>query len=143
MQEMVKEYGQSVFETAQATGGIDNDEKTALQSLTKLSRDGFEKLISEKKLDALVTPGFDISHVLAIGGFPGISVPAGYDSNGEPFGIYFGGLNGTEPKLIEIAYSFEQATKIRKPPLFIASKICSKHDRLLLQALLHLGEGLE
>jgi amidase len=33
-----------------------------------------------------------------------------------PFGICFGGLKGSEPKLIEIAYSFEQATFIRKPP---------------------------
>lgn len=37
-----------------------------------------------------------------------------------PFGIYFGGLKGTEPKLIEVAYGFEQATKIRKPPSFQA-----------------------
>ncbi|RVW96600.1 putative amidase C869.01 [Vitis vinifera] len=70
------------------------------------------------KLDALVTPGSDVRTILAIGGFPGISVPAGYDSEGVPFGICFGGLKGSEPKLIEIAYSFEQATKIRKPPSF-------------------------
>ena len=65
-----------------------------------------------------MTPGSDISYVLAIGGFPGISVPAGYDNKGIPFGICFGGLKGYEPKLIEIAYNFEQATKIRKPPSF-------------------------
>ncbi|KAK7359348.1 hypothetical protein VNO77_01303 [Canavalia gladiata] len=35
---------------------------------------------------------------------------------GVPFGICFGVLKGSEPKLIEIAYSFEQATMIRKPP---------------------------
>ena len=74
--------------------------------------------MKEHKLDALVTHGSDISSVLAIGGFPGISVPAGYYSKGIPFGICFGGLKGSEPKLIEIAYSFEQATKIRKPPSF-------------------------
>ena len=74
--------------------------------------------MKEHKLDALVTPGADVSSVLAIGGFPGITVPAGYDSEGVPFGICFGGLKGSEPKLIEIAYSFEQVTKIRKPPSF-------------------------
>lgn len=72
----------------------------------------------ENKLDTLVTPGLGVAGVLAIGGFPGINVPAGYDEKGVPFGISFGGLKGTEPKLIQIAYSFEQATKIRKPPSF-------------------------
>ncbi|KAI9181855.1 hypothetical protein LWI28_019313 [Acer negundo] len=65
---------------------------------------------------AQATKGID--SVLAIGGYPGINVPVGYDSNGVPFGIFFGGLKVTEPKLIEIAYGFEQATKIRKPPSF-------------------------
>ncbi|KAI8025810.1 putative amidase [Camellia lanceoleosa] len=58
------------------------------------------------------------SRVLAIGGYPGINVPAGYDEDGTPYGICFGGLRGSEPKLIEIAYGFEQASKVRKPPSF-------------------------
>ncbi|KAK1560250.1 hypothetical protein Q3G72_024111 [Acer saccharum] len=41
-----------------------------------------------------------------------LSVPAGYDINGMPFGLCFGGLKGTEPKLIEVAYAFEQATLV-------------------------------
>ena len=56
--------------------------------------------------------------ILAIGRYPGISVPVGFDNYGVPFGISFGGLKGSEPKLIEIAYEFEQATKVRKPPSF-------------------------
>lgn len=91
-----------------------------MRNMTRLSKNGFEKLMKEKKLDAMVSPCPDfLSSVLAIGGFPGISVPAGYDSEGVPFGICFGGLKGTEPKLIEIAYGFEQATKIRKPPTIL------------------------
>nr|CAN80905.1 hypothetical protein VITISV_016634 [Vitis vinifera] len=113
--EKIKEYGQDTFLQAEATNGIN---KKTLLKLARLSRNGFEKLMKEHKLDALVTPGSNVSPVLAIGGFPGISVPAGYDSKGVPFGICFGGLKGSEPKLIEIAYSFEQATKIRKPPSF-------------------------
>lgn len=68
------------------------------------------------KLDAVVIPGSGLSSILAIGGHPGIIVPAGYSKKKEPFGICFGGLRGSKPKLIEIAYSFEQATKIRRPP---------------------------
>ncbi|XP_044488910.1 probable amidase At4g34880 [Mangifera indica] len=116
--EKAKEYGQSLFLLAQETNGIDNDVKAALLNLTKLSGDGIKKLMKKNKLDAVATPGIDMVGVLAIGGFPGIIVPGGYDGKGKPFGIYFGGLKGSEPKLIEIAYGFEQATKIRKPPSF-------------------------
>ncbi|KAJ4716738.1 Amidase family protein [Melia azedarach] len=116
--EMTEEYGQNIFEMAEATDGVEEELKSAVLNLANLSRNGLEKLMKEKKLDAVVTPGLFIVRVLAIGGFPGINVPGGYDSKGEPFGIYFGGLKGSEPKLIEIAYGFEQATKIRKPPSF-------------------------
>ena len=80
--------------------------KTLLK-LARLLKNGFEKLVKEHELDALVTPRYDVSPFLAIGGFPGIYVPAGYDNEGIPFGICFRGLKG-----------FKQATKIRKPPSF-------------------------
>ncbi|KAK7860746.1 putative amidase [Quercus suber] len=116
--EMLEEYGQDQFVESEATNGIGNAEKAALANLAKLTREGFVKLMTKNKLDALVTPGSSVSYILAIGGFPGVIVPAGYDSDGVPFGLSFGGLKGSEPKLIEIAYGFEQATKIRKPPKF-------------------------
>ncbi|XP_065629798.1 probable amidase At4g34880 [Quercus suber] len=117
--EMINEIDQDHFLSAEATKGIGKVEKAALSNLARLSKDGFEKLMTNNKLDALVTPSYYASSVLAIGGFPGVSVPAGYETTGEPFGICFGGLKGSEPKLIEIAYGFEQAKKIRRPPLFM------------------------
>lgn len=116
---MLDELGQVIFLAAEATNGIGMDETKAILSLEKLSRDGLEKLMRDHKLDAIVTPSPFCAPVLAIGGYPGITVPAAYDSNGVPRGICFGGLKGSEPKLIEIAYGFEQATKIRKPPTFL------------------------
>ena len=106
---------------AEATNGIGKAEKAALEKLARQTREGFVKLMTKYKLDALVAAGgLDfpygiITKILAIGGFPGITVPAGYLQE-MPYGIFFGGLKGYEPKLIEIAYGFEQATKIRKPP---------------------------
>ena len=94
MQEKIKKYGQNIFLESQATNGsAGNKEKT---------RDGIVKSMKDYNLDALVTPGLgasdvSITTVLAIGGFPGISVPAGYDSKGVPIGICFGGLKGSEP----------------------------------------------
>ncbi|XP_021742277.1 putative amidase C869.01 isoform X2 [Chenopodium quinoa] len=114
--EKITEYGQDTFLDSEATNGITPKVKKALETLAKWSKDGFEKVMVEHKLDTIVTPDAVFSTVLAIGGYPGISVPAGYDKDGVPFAICFGGLRGSEPKLIEIAYGFEQATKIRKPP---------------------------
>lgn len=102
--------------SSEKTTGYGEKEKKAYELMEKLSRNGFEKMMAEYELDAMVTPGVGAISVLAIGGYPGITVPAGYDSNGMPFGICFGGLKGSEPKLIEIAYAFEQATMIRRPP---------------------------
>ncbi|KAG5411433.1 hypothetical protein IGI04_007752 [Brassica rapa subsp. trilocularis] len=118
--EKVKEWGQEVFLEAETTNGMGDKEKAALLTMEEFSRNGIEKLMKENKLDAIVTYGSTLSSVLAIGGYPGITVPAGYDSEGVPFGISFGGLRFSEPKLIEIAYGFEQATLIRKPPKFKA-----------------------
>lgn len=63
-----------------STDGIGNKGKAALLNLATLTKDGFEKLMTYNRLDALVTPGADIARVLAIGGFPGINFPAGYDN---------------------------------------------------------------
>ncbi|KAJ9132729.1 hypothetical protein P3X46_033566 [Hevea brasiliensis] len=112
MQEKTEEYGQYTFEAAESLKGADKLPKLAVANLNKLSRNGLEELVRKHKLDALVTP-YDLRRR-----YPRITVPAGYDTEGVPFGIFFGGLKGTEPKLIEIAYGFEQATKGRKPPSF-------------------------
>ncbi|KAK4709425.1 hypothetical protein R3W88_030350 [Solanum pinnatisectum] len=114
--EKLKEYGQDIMLEAEKTNGIGKLEREALRNITKACKYGFEKMMKENKIDALMSPGAGIADHLAIGGYPGINVPAGYDKTGAPFGISFGGLKGSEPTLIEIAYGFEQATHIRKPP---------------------------
>ncbi|CAL5035423.1 unnamed protein product [Urochloa decumbens] len=104
VEERLKEFGQLIFLIAENTTGIGAPERAAIQELNKLSAYGLEKLMKELKLDAIVTPNDSASSVLAIGGMPGITVPAGYGKLGVPFGICFGGLKGYEPRLIEIAH---------------------------------------
>ncbi|KAI3882273.1 hypothetical protein MKX03_024557 [Papaver bracteatum] len=112
-------YGQGFFIDAQKTSGnIGAAENKVYEKLKKLDNDGFVSLMIKNNLDAVVTPGSRFSTVLAIGGHPGINVPAGYEPNGMPIGITFGGLRGSEPKLIEISYAFEQLTLARKPPSY-------------------------
>ena len=49
-------------------------------------------------------------------GFPSISVPMGYTRGVLPAGITFFGRAWDEPTLIRLAYSYEQATRHRRPP---------------------------
>ncbi len=43
-------------------------------------------------------------------------LPAAFDARPAPFGVSFTGTACSEPRLIELAYAFEQATKRRVPP---------------------------
>ena len=58
------------------------------------------------------------SNAAAVAGYPDITLPAGFIA-GLPVGVSFFGRAWSEAALLKIAYGFEQATKIRKPPRFM------------------------
>jgi amidase len=65
----------------------------------------------------LNTPHGDNSQYLSPHtGFPAITVPMGFVREGLPVGLQIIGDAWWEPRLIAIAYSFEQATRHRRPP---------------------------
>ena len=93
--------------------------------------------MNRHKLDALIAPtadpaflidlingdhytGAGCSSLPAIAGYPHITVPAG-SVFGLPVGMSFFGSAWSEPKLIALAYAFEQATKQRFAPRFLAT----------------------
>ena len=95
-----------------------------------LSRtNGIDGVLKANRLDAIMTPGGAGAGLAARAGYPIIVVPfapipnaptpalpAGFDAKPAPFGVGFTGAQCSEPKLIEIAYAFEQATRKRVPP---------------------------
>src|SRR5262249_18940363 len=66
----------------------------------------------------LNTPGGDNNQLFSPStGFPAITVPMGYTRGGTlPAGLQFFGRAWSEPRLLELAYSYEQGTHHRRPP---------------------------
>jgi amidase len=90
---------------------------------------GIDEIMKAERLDAILFPGASGAAIAAKPGYPTVIVPhalvanaptppfaAGFDAKPSPFGVSFTGMACSEPKLIELAYAFEQATKKRVPP---------------------------
>ena len=127
-------FGQELMITAEKKGPLtDEAYLEALADSKRISREAIDKTLEEHKLDALIAPtngpawmtdhvngdSFHVgsSSLAAVSGYPNITVPAGFVS-GLPIGVSFIGPANAEKTLIEIAYAFEQATNVRKPPDF-------------------------
>jgi amidase len=134
-------WNDAIFEAAQATNGRDGDCATLRQETTPPVQAAIDQLMAANHLDAIIAltngPAWPTndnpnegdlnghfeyfvgsSTAAAVSGYADITVPAGYDA-GLPLGITFIGGRWAEPKLIGLAYDYEQATHVRVPPQFI------------------------
>jgi len=66
---------------------------------------------------ALSAVGLAASDIANLTGFPDLIVPAGFTGDSLPVGLSFLGRAFSEPKLLSLGYSFEQATKARRRPI--------------------------
>jgi amidase len=94
--------------------------------------EGIDATLKKYNLDALVFPGASGAAIAAKAGYPTVIVPfgtipnapaaqfpPGFEAKPVPLGVAFTGTACTEPRLLELAYSFEHATKRRVlPPSF-------------------------
>jgi amidase len=90
---------------------------------------GIDEVMKVHNLDAILFPGASGAAIAAKPGYPTVIVPfamvpnaptppfpPGFDARPAPFGVSFTGMAYSEPRLLELAYAFEQATKRRVPP---------------------------
>ena len=127
-------FAQDILEASQAKGPL--TDAAYIQAREKVRRlatkEGIDAALAHDHLDALVAPtagptfvndlingdhivGGNITTPPAIAGYPHITVPMG-QVHGLPVGISFVGPAFSEPKLIGIAYAYEQASHARRPP---------------------------
>ena len=125
-------YGQAQLDNSDAMD-LETDRARYLADREKDVRlsatEGIDVIMKRERLDALLFAGSTGAAVAAKPGYPTVIVPfgmipnvpappfpEGFVARPAPLGISFTGMACSEPRLIELAYAFEQATKRRVPP---------------------------
>ena len=139
---MVGDLIESLFKREAESGTLDDYRYTAVSDHgLPLVRATIEGVIAAQHLDAIVYPtssrrpgliaetgapgggggGPSATNIANLTGFPDLIVPAGFTGDSLPVGLSFFGTAYTEPQLIAMAYAYEQASRKRVAPGFVAN----------------------
>jgi len=128
-------FKQETLELANGKGDLNTKEYLdAVKNTTTITRTVIDGLLKDNKLDAIIAPtngpavcidlvngdydnGYGFSGPAAMAGYPHITVPMGF-IHGLPVGLSFISTAYDEAGIIKLAYSYEQASKMRMAPKF-------------------------
>ncbi|QTK49652.1 amidase [Xanthomonas euvesicatoria] len=131
-------FGQELFEQAQAAPGLDDAGYLSARANAKrlAGPEGIDAALKADRLDALIVPTTGAAWITTLGkgdtfpgagygaaavaGYPSLSVPMG-QTKGLPLGLLFMGTAWSEPRLIELAYAYEQRSHARFTPGYAPS----------------------
>ena len=125
-------YGQARLDSSDAVD-LETDraqyEADRARDLRLNAERGIDEVMTALDLDALLFPSSSGAGIAARPGYPTVIVPfafveidpdppmpEGFDLKPRPFGVSFTGTGCAEPRLIELAFAFEQASMRRVPP---------------------------
>ena len=117
-------FGQDLFLAAAATrGDLSELEYKAARAMDVRSAGtlGLDAYMDAHRLDAVLFPGAAGAGIAAKPGYPSVQVPAGFTAGENetpdyPVGATFAGRAWSEPTLLRLAYAYEQASQMRRPP---------------------------
>lgn len=125
-------YGQTLLDISDemdVNGDRARYQADRAKDLRLSATEGLDAVMKQFQLDAVLFPGASGAAIAAKPGDPTVIVPfarvpnaptpafpAGFDAKPAPFGVSFTGLACSEPKLLGLAYAFEQVTKRRVAP---------------------------
>jgi amidase len=119
-------FGQDLFLAANITrGDLSEREYKSARGMDLLAAKtrGMDAYMNQHKLDAVLFAGSVGASIAAKAGYPSVMVPGGFvsgfdgkDTPEYPLGMTFAGRAWSEHKLLRLAYAFEQASNIRRPP---------------------------
>ncbi len=134
-------FGQDLFETAQATGGVDDPGyvKAQAQAHRLAGPEGIDAMLATRRVSVLVAPtlgpawlidpvlkdrfvGGGAGRAPAVAGYPHLTVPMGR-VDGLPVGLSFIGPAWSEATLLADGYAYEQASRMAAPPRFAPSAV--------------------
>ncbi|MDO8210154.1 amidase family protein [Conexibacter sp. CPCC 206217] len=125
-------YGQELLTAGEAVDLSDPTTRATYEAARDLgiqqANDGIDETLENgtpgdgsDDFDALFFPGRDLRAFASVGGYPLLTIPAGYDDSigRDPVNVSFISTPYTEDRLIGYGYAYEQASLMRRPPSFI------------------------
>lgn len=110
-------YGQGLLYGVLADSATEEEFSAIKDTLERNGRQFFDEPIRANNLDAVLSINNYMAGFAAVAKYPAITVPMGYSETNQPMGLTFIAPTLSEAKLLELAYAYEQISKMRKTPV--------------------------